>query len=404
MGNLFKIAFRNIFRNFRRSVLTIIMILIAVQIIVQGNSFLSGMLTNIANESVLITGHVQVTSKDHDLKEKMMSLAGNVSNYSNIKNSLSGVKDIETVLGQLKFSTVIYKGEKNKQGYGYGIEQSAVKKLNLSDYIYKGRIIKKSNNEIMVGREIAKKLKLQIGENVTLWVRTLDNKNNIVSYKVVGFFDSGNTLLNKTFYIPLPVAQKLLNMTDRVTEILLFGKSVNKTSEIIDHIKGLGPLKGLKFKRWNQIGMGPLLIGIVGIISTVVQLVIISLAAFGIANTIMMAVLERKGEIGLMKSMGMHESEIITLFTIEGLLLGLIGVIGGMITGGIVAFVLSTHGINIGNGMKDFSVKLTGVVYGGFSPGIFIKGFSYGMIATVVATIIPVINGVRLKPSEALRK
>lgn len=57
-----------------------------------------------------------------------------------------------------------------------------------------------------------------------------------------------------------------------------------------------------------------MLIGIVKVISTIAQLVLIALAALGIANTIMMAIFERRSEIGLLKSMGMHESEVVSFF------------------------------------------------------------------------------------------
>lgn len=404
MFKLVEIASRNIFRNFQRSILTIVMVFLAVTVIVAGSSFLTGMLSSIAEESVRLTGNVRVTSKNHDLKEKAMSLAGNISDYSKKKEPLSSVNNVKNVVGQIKFNSVIYNSDKSRQGFGYGIEEDSINILKLKEQVYDGKLFSfDAKDEALVGRDIAENLNLKVGDEITLLGKGL-NDSYKSKYKVVGFCDFGNTLLNKSFFVSLTSAQDLLEMPDKVTEILVYANTSDDTNKIMNDIQGLEPFKDLETKPWNDIGMGALLIGIVKVVSTIAQLVLISLAAFGITNTVMMAVLERKGEIGLLKSMGMHESEVVILFTLEGVILGVIGIFCGLLIGGIAAFVLSTHGLNLGNGLEGFSVKLGGMVYGGFTPGIFIKGISFGLGATLVATLIPVSGVVRLKPSEALRK
>lgn len=404
MGKLIKIAFRNIFRNVQRSVLSIIMIIIAVMVIVVGSSFLSGMLSNIAMESVRLTGNVRIISEDHDLKEKMMSLTGSVTDYSALKEEVSSVSNVKNVVGQIKFNSVLYKGEKTSQGYGYGIEEEAKDILQLEELTYEGRPFStESKDEVLVGQNISEDLDLKIGDEITLVGRGGNNQSYSTTYKVVGLIDFNNTLLNGSFFLSLSSAQELLGMSNEATEILVFGQTQEDTDHIMKEIKALSGTKDFIIESWEDIGMGALLIGIVRIVSTIAQLILISLAAFGIANTIMMAVLERKGEIGLLKSMGMHEKEVITLFAIEGVIMGMIGIVIGLFIGGIGAFILSTKGLNLGSGLEGFSVKLGGVVYGGFTLKIFMKGFLFGMGATIIATLIPVFGVVRLKPSEALK-
>ncbi len=407
MSDLFKIAFRNIFRNLRRSVLTIIISFLGVFVLMMSSSFLGGMFNNLLSESIKTTGHVRITSADYETKERMMSLTGNVTDFEQQKKDVSKVPGVVTVVGRLRFPSLVYQasGEENKEGLGYGIEAEDLKNLNFKNYIYDGRLLKpEARDEIMVGRKLAESLSLKTGDEVTLLSRTLYNSTYALNYRVVGLFDMQNGKLNKTFYISLASAQELLDMTDRVSEILVYGESGDKAPALLERLKKIPGSKELLLKRWDEIGFAPVFTGIVTVVSTIMQLVFIFLAALGIANTMMMAVFERKGEIGLLKSMGMHEQEITALFTIEGFFLGFIGTVLGLAGGGLVAFWLSKYGINLGSSLEGMPIVVANMIYGTFNIGIFLKALILGLAAAILASLLPALNGVRLKPTEALRK
>jgi putative ABC transport system permease protein len=407
MGDLLKIAFRNIFRNLRRSALTIVISFLGVFILMVSSSFLGGMFNNLLGESIKTTGHVRITSADYETKERMMSLAGNIPDFGRRKETILKVPGVVTVVGRLRFPSLIYQasGDANKEGLGYGIEKEDLRQLNFTNYIYQGRLLKPgARDEIMVGRQLAESLSLKTGDEVTLLSRTLYNSTYALNYRVVGLFDMQNGKLNKTFYISLASAQELLDMADRVSEILVYGESSDKAAALLGRLKNMPGIEGFSLKRWDQIGFAPIFTGIVTVISTIMQLVFIFLAALGIANTMMMAVFERKGEIGLLKSMGMYEPEIITLFTIEGFFLGFMGIVLGLAGGGLAAFLLSKYGINLGSSLEGMPMVVANMIYGIFTFGIFLKGLILGLVAAVFASLLPALNGVRLKPTEALRK
>lgn len=407
MGDLLKIAFRNIFRNLRRSVLTIIISFLGVSVLMMSSSFLGGMFNNLQGESIKTTGHIRITSADYETKEPMMSLTGNVPDFESIKETIYKVPGVVTVSGRLRFPSMVYlaNGDQNKEGLGIGIEKEDLEQLNFKNNTYQGRVLNlKAGNEIMVGRQLAESLGLSVGDEVTLLSRTLYNSTYALNYRVAGLFDMQNGKLNKTFYISLASAQELLDMYGRVTEILVYGESSNNVSTLQARLKKVPELKDLLLKRWDQIGFAPVFMGIVRVVSTIMQLVFIFLAALGIANTMMMAVFERKGEIGLLKSMGMHEQEIVALFTMEGFFLGFAGTLLGLTGGGLVAFWLSKYGIDLGSSLEGVPMVVANMIYGTFDLGIFMKAMILGLVATVLASLLPALNGVRLKPTEALRK
>jgi putative ABC transport system permease protein len=401
MNDLIKIAFRNMFRNFRRSLLTIFISFLSVTFLVFSSSFLGGMFNNLLNESIKFTGHVRLNSKNYDIQERMMSLTGNVTGYSALKQKILKTHGVQQVAGRLKFAGLVYKGDENKEAFGCGIEAADLQILDFKNLTYQGRPIDtNAKNEIIAGRQLAESLNLSTGDQVTVLTRTLYNSAWASNFKVVGIFDLQNGKLNKGFYISLSGAQELLDMADRVLEVSVFGASNAVTPDLIKNLRNIPEVRELELKQWNQIGLAPSLTGIITVVSTIIQLIIITLAGLGIANTMMMAVFERKNEIGLLKSMGMHESEITTLFSLEGIFLGLIGTIFGLLIGGTGAYFLHTHGLNVGGQLQGLPIVIGNMIYGTFDNFIFLKGIILGLGAAILASLLPALNGVRRSGSQ----
>ncbi|HEX3047683.1 MAG TPA: FtsX-like permease family protein [Bacillota bacterium] len=410
MSELVKIAFRNLFRNLKRSLLTIFISMLAVACLVFGNSFLGGMFDNILSESIKFSGHIRLASLDYDIKERLMSLTGNVPEYEALKASLLNHPQIrqkvETITGRLKFGAVIFKGEDiSKEGLGYGIEAPDVTVLDFKNITYQGRIIDfKAKDEIMIGRQLADSLSLNLGDEVTILARTVYNSPYALNFRVVGFFDMQNSQLNKTFYISLSKAQYLLDMEGRVSEVLIFGKTIDNTDKIMKDLKSLKETKDYQLKTWGELGMGPVFRVIVMIVSLVIRGIFLVLAGLGIANTMLMAIMERRSEIGLLKSMGMREEEIVALFTFEGVFLGLLGTILGLVVGGSCAHYIATEGIKIGSSLEGIPFTIRNVIYGQFNVTIFITAGLLGLGAAFLSSLLPSKNGAKLNPTEALRK
>jgi putative ABC transport system permease protein len=405
MNDLFTLAFRNIFRNSRRSLLTVVMVLIAVMVIVLSSSFLSGMLSNMVEEFIRSSGHVRITTKDHDIQERKLSLYGGISNYSNYKKAIGN--GARTVVGRLKFGSYIFKGDDYKEALGYGVEDNDFQNLKLGQITYQGQPLRPgSRDEILIGRQLAASLGLRIGDQVMLLVSTYYNSTWALNFKVVGFFDKQSSSANKSFYISLAAAQELLDMADMVTEIMVFGSKISATNEaakILSGLKTIKELQGMDLKRWDEVGMAQALVKMLTLIYTVMQMIFVVLAGLGIANTMMMAIFERKPEIGLLKSLGMREQKIVNLFLMEGSLLGLLGTFIGLVFGGVGAYLMATKGINLGNSFEGLPFGIGNILYGGLNIGIFVKGLVLGFVAAFLATLVPVLSVVKIKPSEALR-
>lgn len=409
MKRLVNIAFRNLFRNQRRSILTVFICALAVLMMMVSNSFLEGLSENLLNESIKYSGHVRITSPNYEIEERTMALSENIDQYDSVAKAIAKLKNeggpVTTYYGKLRFGTVVYKGDTSRECVGTGVEKAELDRLGVKKRVYRGRILDlDQKDEILVGKELAKTLKLAIGDQVTLLTRTLNGSNGALNFKVVGFYDLENELLNKLFYISLPAAQNLLDMDGRVTELLVFTTNTKETGTLMAQLSGLKQTKPLLLRRWDQIGMGPMFMMSFNMILGAIQLIFIILAGLGIINTMLMTVFERRGEIGVLKALGMYDREIMALFTLEGGLLGVFGSILGLIVGGLVTFGFSKGITLVGSNANQLSNMISNVVYGSFNIGLFIKGLTLGIVTATGASFLPVRSGVRLKPTEALRQ
>jgi len=138
----------------------------------------------------------------------------------------------------------------------------------------------------------------------------------------------------------------------------------------------------------------------------VVLAVILTLAAVGIINTVILSALERMEELGMMKALGMHEREIVYTFMGEAAGIGIIGGVMGIILGIIGLAIFNINGIDMaavtGGGDFDYGFPLSGTIYAGWEISSFIFVFVYGVGISMLASIFPALWAARKDPVKAI--
>jgi putative ABC transport system permease protein len=139
----------------------------------------------------------------------------------------------------------------------------------------------------------------------------------------------------------------------------------------------------------------------------VIYFLILFLASFTILNTTYMSVLERVKEIGMMKSLGMKNRQVMAVIVLEAMLIGGIASFIGAIWGAGVAYYLTVVGIDFSatfEQMGNFNFPLSSIYRAIFSWGIIFFGFCMGILFSVAAAIPPALRAARMEPTEALRE
>ncbi len=399
---MLKMAFRNLNRNRRRSVLTISAIVIAIFFITLMLAWINGAGNMITEEGKRISGDIRITAEDFDIKEKAMDVSSNIS-YSETKKILNDKKIGDTIVGRIKFGSLMFFGEGDEKALGFGIEEEDYKIIGFDKFMVEGRFLDSSNNnEIIVGLKLKEKLNLNLEDEVTVLSATQHKSTYALNYKIVGFYAMDNEKLNRTFYINLKDAMYHLDMEDRVTEYLVF---IDKDEENSNYLETLKKEKGILVKPWNEVGLNAFLSGVLPIMKFIFTGAFAILAGVGITNTMMMIVYERRYEIGVLKAQGLRNSKILKLFLLEGAIMGILGSTIGILLGGVIAYYFSIKGIDLGGVVKNFgdNVNIKSVIYMDFSMSILVYPLISGILVSIIATLLAVNPELKIEAIKNLR-
>jgi len=402
---LIKIAFRNIFRNTRRTIITCIAVLISVSALIFMETYFGGFMGDIVEDTIKSTGHAKIQHPEYKLKERMLSLNVPVENYGDIIELLKNNEEIKLATGRIKFGSIININDENETGMGMGIVPEDEREiLDLQNSLIKGQYFTGKDDETIVGREIVNSLNLDIGDTITVIVSTAYNSLNAANLRIIGICDLLNYNMNRIFYMSLNKAQDLLDMYDRVTEILIFTDDYKKTDELIYTIKTIPEIsENYDVLDWLEAGSLETYYPLVQVMMIIFQGIFILLAVLVIVNTILMSVFERTWEIGIINAVGMKGKQILLLLLFEALMIGIIGGIVGVFVGSGFGYLLEVKGITIGKAVEGYPIPIRQVIYGNLTWFPVIKSFLLGLFASVLGAFLPALKASRMEPAEALR-
>ncbi|RNC68914.1 MAG: lipoprotein-releasing ABC transporter permease subunit [Desulfuromonadales bacterium] len=266
---------------------------------------------------------------------------------------------------------------------------------------------------IIIGKELSRNLNIYTGDTINV-ISPLGNITplgmipKMKQFRVVGTFNTGMFEYDSTLaYVGLAEAQEFLSLGDVVTGIQLRVADVYRTGEMVQRInKGLGfPYHA---RDWMQMNKNILFaLKTEKMVMFIILTLIVLVAAFGIASTLFMVVLEKTKDIAILKSMGASGRSIMKIFVLEGLIIGIAGTTIGVASGLLVAFNLEpiVGGIQKLTGFELFSKDVYYLDH--FPSKVVLSDVALisvtAVIISLVATLYPSWQASRLPPAEALR-
>ena len=266
---------------------------------------------------------------------------------------------------------------------------------------------------VMIGRELARHLNLNLGDRVNVvsptgTITPLGMMPKLKPFRVTAIFNTGMFEYDSSLaYISLAQAQSFFDLGDTVTGIQLKVADVYATTELAQRInREFGP--ELYARDWMQMNRNILFaLKTEKVVMFIILTLIVLVAAFGIASTLFMVVMEKTRDIAILKTMGARSGSIMKIFVFEGLLIGVVGTLLGVVLGLLVSFNLEP--------IIDLVQKITGKNF--FSKEIYyLDHFPShvvmsdvviisitAIIISFIATLYPAWAASRMLPAEALR-
>jgi ABC-type lipoprotein release transport system permease subunit len=402
-------AWRNVWRNPRRTILTVCAITFASVLLVFMLSFQFGSYETMINTSVKIsTGHLQVQAEKYHEKKSIRFVIPEPQVIADIVDQIPEVAAY-TFRGQA-FSLI---SSKNRT-YGVvvtGIDpQKEVNVSRLKKLVREGNFLSANDvNQAVVGKLLAKNLRVTIGDELTLLGQGRDGSIAATVVPVKGIFSSGiNEFDRSAIQIPLAVFQDTFSMDDAVHEVVVIGKSLSDVPKIKAKIQAaltaLNNDKSLKTLDWQELMPGLRQAIEMDLVSGLIFYgLLIIVVAFSILNTFLMAIFERTREFGVMMAIGTTPRRLTKVLLIESMAMTAIGIIAGILIGMGVTYYFQINGIDFSGGSELLNqFGITGRMY----PKLSFLSVSIGpfmvLFFTFIAALYPALKVRRLLPVEAM--
>ncbi len=405
---LVKTALRNISRNKRRSILSGVAIGVAAMSIVMLFSLIAGMQVDMeSNLKSYYTGGIRIRNENYEQYERFNPVHLTVD-ANTIEKILNTIEEVDVYVPRTSFPANLYIEGTNFGAMGVGADfEKEADFIDLEGSLKKGRLPETGKNEMIMGAVLARDLKLNIGDKVTIMSTTAARGTNAITLKIVGLFAFPVASLNaKYFWAPIDRISYFLRMNDATQEVILKVKEDGTESETAVKIKEiLKQETGVNYdvQAYTEISGTYEMIEMANTVYIIMAFVFFLLGSTVIINTTMMVIFERMREIGTLGALGMHGKELVRLFFLEGMFISIIGTFIGVLAGIGFTLLLGKTGIDLTESMQGIDFEVSGMIYPKLSIGKTVFVFFYSVIIASLATLFPSKKAAKIEPVEALR-
>ncbi|MEA2104101.1 MAG: FtsX-like permease family protein [Candidatus Cloacimonadota bacterium] len=405
MISLIKIAWRNLWRNKRRTLITLASVLFAVLFALIMRSLQLGTYGSMEKNAVsLFTGYIQIHANGY---WENKSINKTFANSDKIEQQIQSVSAVSQIAPRLESFALGSSGNRTKGVVVVGTnpvwENNFTK---LKSRVVKGKYLTENDQGILVAEDLAKYLKVTVGDTLVLLGQGYHGMTAAGAYPVNGIIRFPTPQLNRQMvYMTLPNAQYFYAATNQLTSIAMMiyqPRKINKTVSELQTKIG----KDYEVMSWKKMmpgfvqeiqsdnAGGLFMLGILYIV-----------IAFGIFGTILMMTMERKREFAVMIAVGMQRGRLAFIVFVETIFLGLLGILSGIIVSLPILIYAYHHPIQLtgqaAEAMTQFGAEP--IMPFALRLDFYANQSLTVMILTVIAVLYPLIIINRLTVIEGLR-
>jgi putative ABC transport system permease protein len=410
MGNLFKIAIRNLLRYKRRTLLTASLITIGVVFVLVFTSVtgsFKAMMIGQITDSML--GHLQVHRKGYVASIDNLPLNLNIKPkaYQKITEILGAAPEIEAFSPRLKFGGMFsnFTETTNIRLNGVYPDREFQTVPLLTSRISEGKKTL-SRGKIMIPALLARGLKVKVGDAVVVVATNVDGSVNGKQFVVSGILESATGPGGRDGYLHIEDAAEVLRMPEiEVSEVAVRLKDFSGLSTAVRHLEGQLSREINKegqsifeVHSWEQLSPFFNIARMIDVMTFFIKIMLIAIVLISIMNVMIMAVYERIREIGTIAAIGTLPSKILSMFVIEGFCLGVLGAFIGNLIGVVIVLVANLIGIRF-----DFAQQKGLLLSASIDPSDLLVVSVIVIVVAVLASLQPAFKASRMEPIAALR-
>ena len=401
---IFKLAIRNILRQRRRSALTALSMAGGYMLFVFSISLLEGSWSNVVDIFTLDqTGHVQIHKDDYAKRPKIYKT---IADNAAVETLLNGHSEVSGWAPRAYSPALAYGGDKTSVAQIMGIDVTLEPTVTrIKQKVSEGTYFDDQPDadgyfKAMIGRGLANKLNLAVNDEIVLISAGADGSIANDVFVISAIVGNAASFDRFGVFLPLAVAQEFLAIGGDVHEYALLSRDKHDNERLAKDLQAVLPM--LKVSPWQEIEttfyrtMQSDKQGNYFTMGLIVFIVFI-----GVLNTVLMSVLERTKEFGVLKSIGCRPSELVKLIFIETVMLATASILVGLVLIVPVIMWFTEVGLKL-----DLAVDMGGVVFdtmkGDFSAYVILMPMGFMLATAAVISLPPGLRAARILPREAM--
>jgi ABC-type lipoprotein release transport system permease subunit len=406
MAQSLKLAWRNMWRNWRRTAIAFAAIVLGLILLLLFDGMIRGSDQAIFGNAVrLYGGNLQVHAPGFRARANRLPLLPLVDPAA-VLQAVRAHPEVAAAGRRITTGGLVSAHGTSMPVSITAIEPSVEAPLSLqAEKLAAGRFLADSDGDaILIGRALADRLAVNVGDRLTLLGRSRDESLRRHSMTVVGIYDLGTPEIEKrAVFIPLADAQTLYNLRGQATEVAIFLRDIASEDQVMAALQA--QLPQYEIDSWQTLRPEIRQTFATKLaFSRVIGMVVLLIGGIGVLNLMLMAAFERTREMGVLAALGMKGRQIMGLFVIEGALIGLVGAVVGGVLGGLLVGLLGQVGIDLAgvSGLGEVGALLGSRLYPVVTPGAVFSQGALAIAVAALASLYPAWQASRREPAQAL--
>lgn len=401
---LISLAWKNIWRKKKRSLIIVAAISFGLWGGLFSGAIMMGMMESMVETAISRSiSHIQIHKQDYE-KDK------DVRNF--IPDAIQVLEQTRTIpYVQAAAGRVLLMGMAASPASSYGVQITGIipedsrRITDIHASIIEGQYFAPDRkNQILIGRKLAKRLNVKMRSKVVLSFQDLEGGIGYIACRIVGIYKTSSSLFDEAnVFVQQSDLYRILDTEPIVHEIVIR----TEHSDHIDSVKSvlLAKFPGLQVESWSDIAPELAYISETTALWSYIFVGIILFALlFGITNTMLMSVVDRTREFGVLLAIGMKKWKIFSMIILETIFLSLTGGFAGMLIGGLSIMYYNRSGMDlsaISTSLESFGASA--MLYPALPLAMYIILTIMIVIAANIAALLPAWKATHLVPSEAIR-
>lgn len=405
------ISWKNVWRNKLRSSIVIMAIAIGLFGGIFTNAFFMGMTQQRVDSAIKNeTANLQIHHPDFLVNE---TIDKGIPQSDNLLSRIASLPQVKGVSARLTETGMAATAENNAGVFINGINPDAEKQVtSIHEKIEEGKYPAASDKiPILIGRKLAKKLNAKPGDKIVLSFANSLGEVSYGAFKVIGIYNTQNDMFDgiQVFVLTTHLQPLLKTPDNYATEIAISLKNNEETSKIKAELQKIfkeeTTRKEIVVQDWKEIDPTlDLMIQSMDYFAWFFIAIILIALAFGIVNTMIMVVMERVQEIGMLMAIGMNKSRVFAMILWETIFLSVTGAAIGIAASVITLGYFQSEGLDLSlfsQGMNAYG--LNSLIFPYTTIGFYLKVTLMVFVTAVAASVFPARFALKLQPAEAIR-